>query len=127
MINECFIGKNITLDIILNALYVNNKKMMFNIAPVNWQKLINLEILCHLTVFILSPMWLFYFGLKKRFFFKTQAILLLHIQMSLSPTNHMTYMSISLHKFFHVTYGLDVIFFYRQHDIDVNFSHRPRD
>lgn len=35
MINECFIGKNITLDIILNALYVNNKKMMLNIAQVN--------------------------------------------------------------------------------------------
>lgn len=70
MINECFIGKNITLDIILNALYVNNKKMMLNIAQVNWQKLINLEILCHLTVFIFISYVIVLSRIKKAIFFQ---------------------------------------------------------
>lgn len=48
--------------------------------------------------------------------------LICHFRVNTSPTEHTTYMSISLHNIFHKTQDLDVTFSHRQHDFDVSFA-----
>lgn len=96
MINKCFIGKNITLDIILNALYVNNKKNDVKYCP---SKLTNINKFGNLVSF-------------DRLYLISYVIVLSRIKKAIvfQDTGHI------------VAAHTDVTFTHKPYDLHVNFT-----